>query len=87
MVTRPTDIDCVSMTSNETANAPEEASEVPADDDDDPAVLPAIKAYYEPMTSSDEANCERQDSNLHGFPHWILNPARLPIPPLSRPCC
>ena len=28
--------------------------------------------------------CERQDSNLHGLPHWILNPARLPIPPLSQ---
>ena len=28
--------------------------------------------------------CERQDLNLHGLPHWILNPARLPIPPLSQ---
>jgi hypothetical protein len=27
--------------------------------------------------------CERQDLNLHGLPHWILSPARLPIPPLS----
>ncbi len=27
--------------------------------------------------------CERGDSNPHGLPHWILNPARLPIPPLS----
>ena len=27
--------------------------------------------------------CERGDSNSHGLPHWILNPARLPIPPLS----
>ena len=27
--------------------------------------------------------CERRDSNSHGLPHWILNPARLPIPPLS----
>ena len=32
-----------------------------------------------------ECKCERQDLNLHGLPHWILNPARLPIPPLSRP--
>lgn len=30
------------------------------------------------------AKCERQDLNLHGLPHWILSPARLPIPPLSR---
>ena len=28
--------------------------------------------------------CERRDSNSHGLPHWILNPARLPIPPLSQ---
>ncbi len=28
--------------------------------------------------------CERGDSNSHGFPHWNLNPARLPIPPHSR---
>src|SRR5215475_14713904 len=28
--------------------------------------------------------CERRDSNPHGSPHWILSPARLPIPPLSR---
>ena len=28
--------------------------------------------------------CERQDLNLHGLPHWILSPARLPIPPLSQ---
>src|SRR5262245_27936995 len=26
--------------------------------------------------------CERRDSNPHGLPHWILSPARLPIPPL-----
>jgi hypothetical protein len=28
--------------------------------------------------------CERRDSNPHGLPHWNLNPARLPVPPLSR---
>src|SRR5262245_54044444 len=27
--------------------------------------------------------CERRDSNSHGLPHWNLNPARLPVPPLS----
>ena len=27
--------------------------------------------------------CERRDSNSHGCPHRNLNPARLPIPPLS----
>src|SRR5207247_5028846 len=29
-------------------------------------------------------SCERRDSNPHGFPHGILSPARLPVPPLSR---
>jgi hypothetical protein len=33
------------------------------------------------------SKCERQELNLHGFPHWILSPARLPIPPLSRKRC
>src|SRR5215467_1088373 len=28
--------------------------------------------------------CERRDLTSHGFPHWILSPARLPIPPLSH---
>src|SRR6185437_6019219 len=28
--------------------------------------------------------CESRDLNPDGFPHWILSPARLPIPPLSR---
>lgn len=28
--------------------------------------------------------CERGESNPHGFPHRNLNPARLPVPPLSR---
>src|SRR5262245_43818349 len=31
--------------------------------------------------------CERRDLNSHGFPHWILNPARLPVPPLSHEDC
>jgi hypothetical protein len=35
-------------------------------------------------TRSAARRCERQDLNLHGFPHWILSPARLPIPPLSQ---
>src|SRR5262245_59339045 len=30
--------------------------------------------------------CERRDLNPHPFRDWILSPARLPIPPLSR-CC
>src|SRR5262245_4487310 len=28
--------------------------------------------------------CERGELNPHGFPLWILSPARLPIPPLSQ---
>lgn len=29
-------------------------------------------------------NCERQDLNLHPLRDWNLNPARLPVSPLSR---
>ena len=28
--------------------------------------------------------CRRRDSNSHGFLHWVLNPARLPVPPLRQ---
>ena len=28
--------------------------------------------------------CERRDSNPHALRHWNLNPARLPISPLSQ---
>ena len=28
--------------------------------------------------------CERRDSNPHARRHWNLNPARLPVPPLSH---
>ena len=38
------------------------------------ALLPARRCW-----------CERGDSNPQGLPHWHLKPARLPIPPLSRP--
>ena len=31
--------------------------------------------------------CGRKDSNLHGSPHWNLNPARLPVPPRPRTSC
>jgi hypothetical protein len=31
-----------------------------------------------------ELQCERGDSNPHGLLHWILSPARLPIPPHSQ---
>jgi hypothetical protein len=30
--------------------------------------------------------CERGDSNPQSFRNWILSPARIPIPPLSRGC-
>src|SRR2546423_9389754 len=30
------------------------------------------------------SRCQRGDSNPHGLLHWILSPARLPIPPLRR---
>ena len=28
--------------------------------------------------------CERGELNPHGLPHWILSPARLPVPPRSH---
>src|SRR5262245_43901894 len=34
--------------------------------------------------ATEGSECERGDSNPHGVTHRILNPARLPIPPLSR---
>lgn len=40
------------------------------------------------IASSDDhevsTNCESRELNPDGLPHWILSPARLPIPPLSR---
>ena len=36
------------------------------------------------MERSGRGFCERGDSNPHEFPHRILNPARLPVPPLSH---
>ena len=33
---------------------------------------------------AEEKWCERRDSNSHRLPYWNLNPARLPIPPLSH---
>ena len=34
-----------------------------------------------------DATCGRGDSNPHSFRNWILNPACLPIPPLSHLYC
>ena len=36
------------------------------------------------MKATQSVGCERGDSNPHGRSHWILSPARLPIPPLSQ---
>ena len=36
-----------------------------------------------PLSALFSTWCERGDSNPHGFPHQILNLARLPVPPLS----
>src|SRR5512134_3972515 len=38
----------------------------------------------ETIICPDTSWCERRDSNSHGLPHRNLNPARLPIPPLSH---
>lgn len=35
-------------------------------------------------TSEGPSKCESRESNPDGLPHWILSPARLPIPPLSQ---
>ena len=32
----------------------------------------------------EEGWCPEEDSNLHGFHHWYLKPARLPIPPSGQ---
>ncbi len=32
---------------------------------------------------SKKRRCARRESNPHGLPHWILSPARLPVPPLA----
>src|SRR5690606_20137130 len=32
-----------------------------------------------------DENCRRGDSNPYALRHWLLRPARLPIPPLLRP--
>ncbi len=37
-------------------------------------------------TGSLSPRCRRGDLNSHGFPHYALNVARLPIPPLRRGC-
>ena len=39
------------------------------------------------LTRRAPTRCERGDLNPHGFPHWILSPARLPVPPLSLSRC
>ena len=36
------------------------------------------------LSSLNNKICERRESNPHAFRHWNLNPARLPIPPLSQ---
>ena len=42
---------------------------------------PRIGRPFTHMVKSIGEQYGRQESNLHGFPHWNLNPARLPIPP------
>ena len=50
------------------------------------SLAPRILPYARPTGCVYPATwCERRDSNSHGFPHWHLKPARLPIPPLSPP--
>src|SRR5438552_4143685 len=41
-------------------------------------------AVYNPRARAGRANCSREDSNLHGFPHTVLSRTRLPIPPRER---
>jgi hypothetical protein len=44
----------------------------------------AAKAQAENPARPSFILCERGDSNPHDRSHWILSPARLPIPPLSH---
>src|SRR5215469_10767268 len=44
----------------------------------------AVVAHVCPQATDADlvfAWCPGEDSNLHGFHHWYLKPARLPIPP------
>ena len=84
MVTPVGDISCDSVTSIETRGASENEREASPPAAREALVLQWNEADCESMTSPERGDCERQDLNLHGLPHWILNPARLPIPPLSR---
>jgi hypothetical protein len=40
-----------------------------------------INSLEEERCPEEEEWCPEEDSNLHGFHHWYLKPARLPIPP------
>ena len=52
------------------------------------ASLPVSASDTSPSRSDENSErqvwCAREESNLHGLPHRILSPARLPIPPLAR---
>ncbi len=48
------------------------------------AVPGPISVSTETIICPSTSWCERRDSNSQGFPHRNLNPARLPIPPLSH---
>ena len=39
------------------------------------------------IDNAKSTQCGRQESNLHGLPHGILSPARLPVPPRPRRIC
>jgi|tagenome__1003787_1003787.scaffolds.fasta_scaffold20391641_1 hypothetical protein len=56
-----------------------------------PELLPAatIRSSNDSLVNvripqGDHSRCRRGDLNSHGFPHYALNVARLPIPPLRR---
>lgn len=48
---------------------------------------PILRAGFSKTKAPDgqarSLSCDRRDSNPHEFPHRILNPARIPIPPRS----
>ena len=45
----------------------------------------ASSDFTRPERRPSDGRCRRRGSNPHGAkPHWILSPARLPVPPLRR---
>jgi hypothetical protein len=49
-----------------------------------PTARESFRRFQQAAPGLRDSSCEWPDSNRHGFTHWYLKPARLPIPPHSR---